>query len=147
MRKQQKRESLVAKRKTKQKPNVTHEEIVTHSIRLVDRQGNDRITMQAADGYSLVQFMGEAGVPQIELQVVDNGDATIRIGNQEDQTAISIGVNQSGNGISINAQDGTFVVMMGVYAKQTGPFSPTQGHLFIRDSATNEQFILPDPNL
>ncbi|MCC9606237.1 hypothetical protein LOC68_18880 [Blastopirellula sp. JC732] len=139
----------MAKRNTKKKPTVTHEEIVTHSIRLVDREGNDRIMLHASaeePGLAGIQIVGSSGFPRLELQVANDGEVGIRITNQENQNVIQIGVNQTGNGFSISTKDGSPVIMMGVNSEQFGPFGPTQGNMVIRDAATNEQTIIPNPN-
>lgn len=139
----------MAKRKPKPKPTVTYDEIVAHSIRLVDRAGNDRIMLHASaeePGLAGIQIVGSSGLPRLELQVADDGQVGIRMTNQENQNVIQIGINQTGNGLSISTSEGMPVIMMGVHAEQFGPFGPTQGNIVVRDAATNEQTIIPDPN-
>jgi len=139
----------MAKRKAKRKVERTHDSIVARSIRIVDDEGNVRMNLGAtATGPGLcgVQIMGRTGLPLIDLQVTDFGEATLSFTGPDNQTAISIGINQSSHGMSVTTKDGTPVLYFGVDLTKSGPFSPSQGYLFIRNAETNEQVILPDPN-
>lgn len=102
--------------------------IKARSIQLVDEQGKTRASLFTTLGLekhsslTVVQIMGDDGLPKLELQV-DGNSPGIRLTGANDQIGASLAVNDKSNGISINDREGRPAIQIGIY-HQGGTESP-----------------------
>jgi hypothetical protein len=91
--------------------------ITANSLRLVDFDGEERIRIFASsssNGVCGIQIKNSMGTAIIEIQVVDSGEATIRIANLNGTNAISIGAGVSCNGVNVHNSNGASAASIGV---------------------------------
>ena len=119
-------------KKGKSKPPI-EKCISAESIRLVDRDGKERMRLHAGSSISGIQILGPSGLPLIELQVTSDGEATLRVANTNCSTAISIGSNQNGNGITVHNHDGLPSTSIGIDHLDDDASGPSGGYLIVRD--------------
>lgn len=130
-------------KKGKSKPLI-EKCISAESIRLVDRAGKERMRLHAGSSISGIQILGPSGLPMIELQVTSDGEATLRIANSNSSTAISIGSNQNGNGITVHNYDGLPSTSIGIDHLGDDTSGPSGGYLVVRDLKNqNHKIIRP----
>ena len=88
-------------------------------LRLVDENVSVRASLGCSgqkngSGWTVFQMFDNDGMPRIELQVCDDG-CSIRLNTVGDSQVITISVADTrGNGLSINAHDGTPAIRMGI---------------------------------
>lgn len=121
-------------------------EIRARSIVLVDKNNNDRIVMHSSDGSDSacgIQIRGPSGLPLLDMQVSGSNEVTICFVDSDNRSAITLGVNQFGRGMSVMSGDEVAALSLGVDSQGVGPYGESQGYLMIRNTESNEQIFVP----
>ena len=90
---------------------------------------------------TVFQMFDDSGTPRIELQVSDEG-CVVRLNTPKDAQGVSLASsNRRGNGLSINRDDNTPAIRIGVSHPESGDPRGEHAELIVYDNSGNQQSL------
>ena len=128
-------------------PNDTNLSVNTlevRELRLINSKGELRATMACSgnasgDELTVFQMFDNSGTPRVELQVSGEG-CVVRLNTLNDSQGVSIAASNSrGNGLSINRNDNSPAISIGVSHPDSGDPRGEHAEFVVHDGDGNQQ--------